>query len=60
MGNYYCKKCYVPLDYHNNIEHSRRFNCRVHSYKNEKCTDCPNKGNIDCCRHKFVFRFICF
>lgn len=55
MGNYYCKKCGIYLNYYSNIENSRRYNCREHRYENGKCKDCPNKGN---CRHHFEYYFL--
>ena len=55
MGNYYCKKCGIYLNYYNNIENSRRYNCREHRRDcNEKCKDCNNTPN---CRHHFEYYF---
>ena len=52
MGNYYCKKCGINLNYYSNIENSRRYNCREHIYKDGKCIDCNNTSN---CRHHFEY-----
>lgn len=67
MGSYQCSKCSVMLSYYGNIDRSRNYSCRYHSYgtppqslnikvplTNEKkiCVDCNNKGN---CRHKFRY-----
>lgn len=61
MGNYYCKKCYIPLNYYDNIEHSRQLNCSEHNYdKDGECIDCNCKEYFGGCKHKFKFGFNCF
>ena len=53
MGNYYCKKCNICLDYYGNIENSRRYNCRKHNYNEySECFYCNGTSN---CRHEFKF-----
>ena len=54
MGNYYCKKCGIDINYFINIEHSRQYNCREHRFVDGKCKDFPNTGN---CRHHFEWYF---
>ena len=56
MGNYYCKKCSVPLYYYSNIETSMRNNCREHCLLDNECKDCDNSGN---CRHDFKYYVFC-
>ena len=54
MGNYYCKKCSIPLDYYSNIETSRINNCRDHRLLDNECKDCNGAKNI----YKIAFNYI--